>query len=67
MIKTKIGTIIVHTVAFRDEWITIVSGFDKMKSIEANNLQDAGCNHLSRCYQLKQLLNKKEANVSLSI
>ena len=69
-IKTRIEDVVVHTVIHNKLWVTIVSSDKlqspiKIQSLDANNLQDAGMNHIRLCQQVKIALitNKGRADI----
>lgn len=59
-IRTKIGEAKVFTLFFRDEWVTIMSGFGKSQSTAAKSLLEAGANHLAYCKLLIEKQSTKE-------
>lgn len=58
-IKTKIGDGKVYTLFFNHEWVTILSFNGKSWSTDADNLREAGENHLAYCLDLQGIVNER--------
>lgn len=59
-IKTRIGEGKVYTLFFNGKWITMLSYPGKQtNSTDADNLREAGENHLAYCLDLQGIVNEK--------
>lgn len=59
-IKTKIGTGKVYTLLHGRLWVTIMTKPDgKTNSTDADNLREAGENHLAYCLDLQGIVNER--------